>query len=163
MQRNRMMGPLKSDANYVLIDLTKLDDERDCRSPITLPPTSSASASEMNAAASLLALVSPIKSQDVDIGDDGSTDLRLATLALLFPDVDMAALLDLLALAGGSVEEVSRMLSANHTNQGRKRASDASSTSQEGRSIRPRSQAPGPPLRQRSTSRMYRSPEPPLR
>jgi hypothetical protein len=56
-------------------------------------------------------------------GEDESTDLKLATLASLHPDVDQATLLDLLVSAEGSVDAVSEILSTTRGDaSGRKRS-----------------------------------------
>ena len=54
---------------------------------------------------------SQLRKSPVDIEDDDSTDLKLATLASLFPDVDHILLLDILITSEGSVEKACKALS----------------------------------------------------
>lgn len=55
---------------------------------------------------------STIANSDQDDDEEESTDVKLATLASLFPDFDQASLLDSLILANGSVSAVSQALGA---------------------------------------------------
>ena len=61
--------------------------------------------------------------KDHDLGEEDDTDLKLVTLASLYPDIDQATLLELLISADGSVDTVARNISAsNRGTSPRKRA-----------------------------------------
>ena len=61
-----------------------------------------------------------------DIGEEDDTDLKLVTLASLYPDIDQATLLELLISADGSVDAVTKNVStSNKDTSPRKRPSGA--------------------------------------
>ncbi len=166
IQRNGMTQPSKDKFNPVLIDLSESEDDIISDSPNAplVSSSFSANAGAMDAAASLVALASfkYASTQDVDKKDGRSTDLKIATLASLFLYKDIAVLLKLLVAAEGSVDGVPELLCSVQIKEGKKSPSDTSSTSQEGRNVRPSYQAPESPSRPCSTSRNQNSPESPM-
>ncbi|KAL8734371.1 MAG: hypothetical protein Q9166_001569 [cf. Caloplaca sp. 2 TL-2023] len=54
-------------------------------------------------------------------GHDDCTDLKLATLASLFPEIDQATLLDILISSNGSVQQVCKVFSSSGTQSPRKK------------------------------------------
>ena len=65
-----------------------------------------------------------LPAKDQDLGEEDDTDLKLVTLASLYPDIDQATLLELLISADGSVGAVTNNISAsNRGTSPRKRAS----------------------------------------
>ena len=65
-----------------------------------------------------------LPAKDQDFGEEDDTDLKLVTLASLYPDIDQATLLELLISADGSVEAVIKNVStSNKDTSPRKRPS----------------------------------------
>lgn len=52
--------------------------------------------------------------KDQDSGDEDDTDLKLVTLASLYPDIDQATLFELLISADGSVDTVKKNISTSY-------------------------------------------------
>ena len=64
-----------------------------------------------------------LPAKDQDLGEEDDTDFKLVTLASLYPDIDQATLLELLISAEGSVDTVTKNISAsNRDTSPRKRA-----------------------------------------
>ena len=64
-----------------------------------------------------------LPARDQDLGEEDDTDLKLVTLASLYPDIDQAMLLELLLSAEGSVDAATKNISAfNRGTSPRKRA-----------------------------------------
>lgn len=81
-------------------------------SPVAPSSSSSATASDLEAAASLITLTASDSTvtQDVEMEvDEESTESKLGLLISLYPDADPTMLLNLLVSAGGSVAEAKTM------------------------------------------------------
>lgn len=57
-----------------------------------------------------------LPAKDQDLGEEDDTDLKLVTLASLYPDIDQSTLLELLISADGSVDAVTKNLSTSNKN-----------------------------------------------
>lgn len=65
-----------------------------------------------------------LPAKDQDLSEEDDTDLKLVTLASLYPDIDQATLLELLISADGSVEAVTKnVFTSNKDTSPRKRPS----------------------------------------
>lgn len=57
-----------------------------------------------------------LPAKDHHLGEEDDTDLKLVTLASLYPDIDQVTLLELLISADGSVDAVTKNLSTSYKN-----------------------------------------------